>query len=149
MQRERPRYLFHALQGFAVFGALSVLWRGPMLWPSLATPVGWKGVLLDALENGIFGALLVSAVAVIHYRVVVPRPSKVQSRKFLVTGIILIALAFAWFISALNLAGQWFSNPTIADQLIIWPSLILTIFGGVFAGRPLTGWLRRSAGRKP
>jgi hypothetical protein len=114
----------------------------------MATPIGWKGVLLNAFENGIFGVILVSAIAVIHYRIVALCPSKANPR-LLIIGIILIALAFAWFISALNMASRWFPNPILADQVIIWPSLILTMFGAAFAGRPLSGWFRQSIGRKP
>jgi hypothetical protein len=146
MEPKWPRYLFYALQAFAVFGAMSFLWHGPMLWPLLATPIGWKGAILNALENGTFGAVFVSVIAVIYYRIVAPRQNKPKCRSLLFTGIILITLAFAWFILALSLAGRWFPDPDIANQVILWPFLILTVFGAAFVGQPLSGWLRRSMG---
>jgi hypothetical protein len=144
MQPKQPRYLFYALQAFVVFGALSFLWHGPMLWPWLATPIGWIGALLNAVENGIFGAVFVSVIVLIYYKIVVPQPSNAKRRKLLITGIVLIALAFAWFIPALKLAGRWFPDPAIADQVALWPFLILSVFGAALVGKPLSGWFRPS-----
>jgi hypothetical protein len=46
----------------------------PMARPTsfawLATPIDWKGALLNALENGIFSAAFGSVIAVIVYKIV-------------------------------------------------------------------------------
>jgi hypothetical protein len=52
-----------------VFGGLDALWRGPLLVPWLATPVGWRGILLDVVEKGALGAVIVTSLAWAVYKI--------------------------------------------------------------------------------
>jgi hypothetical protein len=76
MRPKRPHYGKFALQAFVVFGALGFLWRGPLIWPWLAMPVGLDGRLLAALEHGILGVVIVTILAAIIYEIILPRRSQ-------------------------------------------------------------------------
>jgi hypothetical protein len=144
MQPKRPNYGKYTLQAFLIFAALHAVRLAYSGIPS----GDWPALTLSVVEWGFMGAAFVSIIAVIYYRIVAPRPSKAKSRRLLITGIILIALAFVWFIPALSAAGRWFPDPAIANQVILWPFLILTMFGAAFVGQPLSGWFRQSMGNR-
>jgi hypothetical protein len=141
MQPKRANYGKHALQAFLIFA----VGHAARLAYSGNPSADWPAFALSVLTWGILGAAIVSGMAVIHYRIVAPRPSKEKSRKLLIAG---LALAFACFIPALSEVGKWFPDPDMANQVILWPSLILIMFGATFVGQPLSAWFRHSMERR-
>ena len=73
MQPKRPDYIKYASISFVIFGICHALVHGPLLVPWLAEPVGWQGLLLGAVEQGILGAVLVPVIALIHYKIMAQR----------------------------------------------------------------------------
>jgi len=144
MQPKRADYGKYALLVFVIFAAGHAAHLAYSGNPS----ADWSAFALSVLEWGILGTAIVSAIAVIHYRIAALRLSKEKSRKLLIAGLVLIALTFAWFIPALSDAGKWFPDPDIANRVIVWPFLILIVFGAAFVGPSLRLWFRQFIGHR-
>jgi hypothetical protein len=144
MQPKRADYVRYALLIFVIFAAGHAAHLAYSGNPS----ADWPAFVLSVVEWGFMGVAIVSVFTVIQYRIVAPHPSKEKSRKLLIAGLVLIALAFGWFISALSEAGKWFPDPDIADRVIIWPFLILAVLGAAFVAKPLGKWFRHAMGRR-
>ena len=136
MPPKRVHYGKFALQAFLAFAAAHAV----HLWDRGNPSADWQAFALSVVEWGLLGAGFVLGTAVIRFKIVEPRANKQNSRKFLIAGLILIALAFAWFIPMLDQAGRWFADPDIANQVILWPFLILIMFGAALLGWPLNAW---------
>jgi hypothetical protein len=144
MPPKRVNYGKFALQAFLIFAAAHAV----HLWDRENPSADWPAFAISVLKWGILGAAIVTGMAVIRFKIVETRANKQNSRKFLIAGLILFALAFAWFIPMLDQAGRWFPDPDIANQVILWPFLILIMFGAAFVGWPLSAWFGQSMGRR-
>jgi hypothetical protein len=65
---ERFSYRKYALVVFVIFGGLHALRRGPLLWPWLADPIGWRGMLLAFVEVGTLGVVIVTFLRWAKYK---------------------------------------------------------------------------------
>jgi hypothetical protein len=144
MPPKQINYRKFALQAFLVFAAAHAV----HLWDVGNPSADWPAFALSVVKWGLLGAAFVLGMAVIRFKIVESRANKQNGHKFLIAGLIMIALAFAWFIPMLHQAGRWFPDPDIANQVILWPFLILIIFGAAFVSWPLSAWYSQSMGRR-